>query len=193
MDGLQACVNGYMDASRVHGRWRHNQKRLDPSWTHLHADTTETNIFRYLPLEFLCMLTLICFGGMSAWLLIVLPMFHSVLVSGTKKEHKPKLLSPDLFRWGRGLPHEGVGAKKFCMPLETREIKLFCRDIPGFCRDIPEAPEKLRKKGLCSILVPYQCWNCRNPHCFCSEILFLYVEIETYRRDTGQMPPGTPG
>ena len=52
--------------------------------------------------------------------------------SGTKNEPKPKLLSPDIFRWGRGLPHEGVGAKKFGMPLETREIKLFWRDIPGY-------------------------------------------------------------
>ena len=66
--------------------------------------------------------------------------------SGTKNEPKPKLLSPDIFRWGRGLPHEGVGAKKFGMPLETREIKLFWQDIPGFCRDIPEAPEKFEKK-----------------------------------------------
>ena len=63
-----------------------------------------------------------------------------------KKEPKPKLLSPDIFRWGRRLPHEGVGAKKFDMSLETREIKLFWRDIPGFCRDIPEAPEKFEKK-----------------------------------------------
>ena len=55
------------------------------------------------------------------------------------KEPKPKLLSPDIFPWGRGLPHEGVGAKKFGMPLETREIKLFWRDIPG-------APEKFEKK-----------------------------------------------
>ena len=54
----------------------------------------------------------------------------------TKKEPKPKLLSPDIFRWGRGLPHEGAGAKKFGMALETREIKLFWRDIPGFGRDI---------------------------------------------------------
>ena len=66
--------------------------------------------------------------------------------SGTKNEPKPKLLSPDIFRWGRGLPHEGVGAKKFGMPLETREIKLFWRDIPGFRRDIPGAPEKFEKK-----------------------------------------------
>ena len=66
--------------------------------------------------------------------------------SGTKKEPKPKLLSPDIFWWGRGLPREGVGAKKFDTSLETQGIKLFWRDIPGFCRDIPEAPEKFEKK-----------------------------------------------
>ena len=66
--------------------------------------------------------------------------------SGTKKEPKPKLLSPDIFWWGGGLPREGVGAKKFGMSLETQGIKLFWRDIPGFCRDIPEAPEKFEKK-----------------------------------------------
>ena len=66
--------------------------------------------------------------------------------SGTKKERKPKLFGPDIFRWGGGLPREGVGAKKFDMSLETREIKLLWRDIPGFCRDIPEAPEKFEKE-----------------------------------------------
>ena len=66
--------------------------------------------------------------------------------SGMKKEHKPKLLSPDIFRWGRGLPREGVGVKKFGMSLETREIKLFGRDIPGFCWDIPAVPEKFETK-----------------------------------------------
>ena len=67
-------------------------------------------------------------------------------ISGTKKEPKPKLLSPDIFWWGGGLPRERVGAKKFGMSLETQGIKLFWRDIPGFCRDIPEAPEKFEKK-----------------------------------------------
>ena len=52
--------------------------------------------------------------------------------SGPKKEPKPKLLSPDIFRLGRGLPCEGVGAKKFGMSLETR--------------DIPEVPEKFENK-----------------------------------------------
>ena len=64
----------------------------------------------------------------------------------TKKEPKPKLFGPDILRLGRGLPREGVGAKKFGMSLETREIKLFCQDIPGFCSDIPEVPEKFEKK-----------------------------------------------
>ena len=64
--------------------------------------------------------------------------------SGTEKEHKPKLLSPDIF-W-RGLPREGVGAKKFGMSLETRENKFFGRDIPGSCWDIPAVPEKFEKK-----------------------------------------------
>ena len=83
-------------------------------------------------------------------------------LSGTRKEPKPTLLSPDIFRWGGGLPREGVGAKKFGMPLETREIKLFWRDIPGFRRDIPEAPEKFEKKkfGLNSrpliLVAPYR-------------------------------------
>ena len=40
--------------------------------------------------------------------------------SGKKKEHKLKLLGPDIFRWGGGLPREGVGAKKFSMSIETQ-------------------------------------------------------------------------
>ena len=64
-------------------------------------------------------------------------------------------MSLDIFRWGRGLPHEGVGAKKFGMPLETREIKLFWRDIPGFRPDIPGVPEKFDKKKFGFNFVPY--------------------------------------
>ena len=50
-----------------------------------------------------------------AWassLVRVLPLWPLSPILGTKKEHKPKLLSPDIFWWGRGLPREGVGAKK---------------------------------------------------------------------------------
>ena len=68
--------------------------------------------------------------------------------SGKKKEPKPKLFGPDIFQWGKGLPRERVGAKKFDKYPETREIKLFGRDIPGFCRDIPGVPEKFEKKRL---------------------------------------------
>ena len=63
-----------------------------------------------------------------------------------KRNPNLKLLSPDIFWWGGGLPREGVGAKKFGMSLETQGIKLFWRDIPGFRRDIPGAPEKFEKK-----------------------------------------------
>ena len=73
---------------------------------------------------------------------------------GSDDSHEPKLLSPDIFWWGRGLPHEGVGAKKFGMSLETREITLLWWDIPGFCWDIPAVPEKFEKKSLCSIFGP---------------------------------------
>ena len=74
---------------------------------------------------------------------------------GTKKEHKPRLLSPDCFLvWGMGLPHEGVGAKQFGMSLEAREIKLFGVIFLGFCWDIPPVPKSLRKQSLCSIFSP---------------------------------------
>ena len=72
--------------------------------------------------------------------------FWFSLESGTKKRAQTQTFESDIFRWGRGLPREGVGAKKFCMSLEAREIKLFWRDIPKFCRDIPGAPEKFEKK-----------------------------------------------
>ena len=50
-----------------------------------------------------------------------------------------------------GLPREGVGANKFGMSLETREIKLFGRDIPGFCWDIlfPGGARKVCEKQGC--------------------------------------------
>ena len=76
----------------------------------------------------------------NLWLEVA-EVFH-ISNSGTEKEPKPKLLSPDIFRWGRGLPREGVGTKKFGMSLETREIE-FGWDIPGFCR---RRSKSLRKK-----------------------------------------------
>ena len=75
--------------------------------------------------------------------------------SRKKKEPKPKLFGPDIFRWGGGFRREGVGAKKFGMSFETQGKPNFSRDIPGFRRDIPGVPEKFEKKSLCSILGPY--------------------------------------
>ena len=63
--------------------------------------------------------------------------------SGTKKEPKPKLLSPDIFWWGGGLPREGVGAKKFGMSLETQGIKLFWAGYPGILPGYPGSARKV--------------------------------------------------
>ena len=57
-------------------------------------------------------------------------------------------MSPDIFRWGGGLPREGVGAKKFGMPLEPREIKLFLAGYPGILPGYPGAPEKFEEKKI---------------------------------------------
>ena len=71
---------------------------------------------------------------------------HSAF-SGKKKEPKPKFFGPDILRWGRGLPREGVGGQKVrYVPRSQGNLKLFVRDIPGFCRDIPEVPEKFENK-----------------------------------------------
>ena len=64
------------------------------------------------------------------------PLFQTVL-------NKTKLLSPDSFRWGRGLPHEGVGAKKFDMSLATREIKRFLAGYPGILLGYPGGARKV--------------------------------------------------
>ena len=42
----------------------------------------------------------------------------------------------------------GVGAKKFGMSLETREVKLVWQDIPGFCWAIPAVPANFEKTKL---------------------------------------------
>ena len=56
-----------------------------------------------------------------------------ILILGKKKEHKLKLLVPDIFRSGGGLQREGVGAKKFGMSLETHGNQTLWRDhVLGF-------------------------------------------------------------
>ena len=44
--------------------------------------------------------------------------------SGRTKEHKLKLVGPDIFRWGGGLPRERAGAKKFGMLSKPRKKQL---------------------------------------------------------------------
>ena len=74
------------------------------------------------------------------------------LASGTKKEHKPKLLSPDIFRWGRGLPREGGGGQKVRRVPRNQGNQTFWAGYPG----IPEAPGKFeKKKFVFNSLVPY--------------------------------------
>ena len=48
-----------------------------------------------------------------------------------------------IFQWGRGLPHEGVGAKKFGMSLETQGHQTFWPDISGFLAGYPGGPRKV--------------------------------------------------
>ena len=67
-------------------------------------------------------------------------------VSGKKREPKPKLFGPDIFRWGGGLPREGVGARKFGMSFETQGNQPFWRDIPGFAGISRGCPKSLTKK-----------------------------------------------
>ena len=74
-----------------------------------------------------------------------------------EKEHKLKLLGPDVFRRGGGLARERVGAKKFGMSFEVQGNQTFCLDIPGFFRDIPGVPEKLEKKVCGQFSPPNHC------------------------------------
>ena len=72
-----------------------------------------------------------------------------LLTSGRKNEPKPKLLGADIFRWGGGLPREGVGAKKFGMSFATQGNQTFLGGISRdfqFCRNIPGVPEKSENK-----------------------------------------------
>ena len=68
--------------------------------------------------------------------------------SGKKKEPKSKLLGPDIFGWGGGLPREGVGAKKFAMSFEAQGNQTFRWDIPGFLPGYPGGARKVWEKQV---------------------------------------------
>ena len=58
------------------------------------------------------------------------------------KEHKPKLLSPDIFRWGGGLPREGGGGHKVrYAPTKPGKSNL----LAGYLRILPGYPRGTRK------------------------------------------------
>ena len=81
--------------------------------------------------------------------------FRAFKESDTKKEHKSKLLSPDIFWWGGGLPREGVGAKSSLCPSKPRKSIFFggiSRDFAGVSR---RCPKSLRKNSLRSFFDPY--------------------------------------
>ena len=73
-------------------------------------------------------------------------------VQARKKEHKLKLLGPDIFRWSGGFPHEGVGAKSSASPSKFRKTNFsvgYPEILVGTSRGVPENFE--RKTSLCSI------------------------------------------
>ena len=65
---------------------------------------------------------------------------------GPKKEPKPKLFGPHIFQWGRVLPRERVGAKKFDTSLEPREIKVFGAGYPGILPGYPGGAREVWEK-----------------------------------------------
>ena len=79
------------------------------------------------------------------------------LVSGTKKEPKPKLLSPDIFLWGGDLPHEGVGGQRVRYVPRNQGNQTFLAGYPGICWDIPAVPEKFEKKKFVFNFLPLVC------------------------------------
>ena len=75
--------------------------------------------------------------------------------SGTEKEPKPKLFGPDI-SGGVGVFHvKGWGPKSSVCPSKPGKSNFLggiSRDFAGISR---QCPKSLRKKSLCSILVPY--------------------------------------
>ena len=64
-------------------------------------------------------------------------------LSGTKKEPKPKLLSPDIFWWGGGIPREGVGAKKVRYVPRNPGNQTFLAGYPGILPGYPGSARKI--------------------------------------------------
>ena len=69
---------------------------------------------------------------------------------------KTQTFGSGYFRWGRGLPREGVGAKKFGMSLETREGELSWRDSREFAGISRWRPKSLSGKKKAHKLLTHQ-------------------------------------
>ena len=81
--------------------------------------------------------------------------FIAKAMSGTKKEHKPKLLSPDIFWWGGGLPREGVGGQKVRYAPRNQGKETFLAGYPGFLPGYPGGrPEKFEKTNCVQFSSP---------------------------------------
>ena len=63
-------------------------------------------------------------------------------MASKKKEHKLKVLGPDIFRSDGCLPCERVGSKRFCISLETQGKLTFWHGIPRFWLGYPGGAEK---------------------------------------------------
>ena len=70
------------------------------------------------------------------------------IYQGKKKEPKPKLFGPDIFRWGGGLLSERVGVKKFGMSLETQGNTCLARYL-GIFPGYPGSAQKVWEKKVC--------------------------------------------
>ena len=53
-----------------------------------------------------------------------------------EKGTRSQIFGPDIFRWGGGLPREGVGAEKFGMSFATEGNRIFWPDITGVAEKI---------------------------------------------------------
>ena len=72
---------------------------------------------------------------------------QNLKVSGAKEEHKPKLLSLDIFRWGRGLPRRGGGQKVRYVP-RSKGSQTFWAGYPGILLGYPGGARKAREKNM---------------------------------------------
>ena len=68
--------------------------------------------------------------------------------SGTKKEPKPKLLSPDIFWWVGGLPREGGGGRKVRYVPRNPGNQTFLAGYPGIWPGYPGSARKVWEKNV---------------------------------------------